>query len=141
MVLECIRPPEWFLGVCCSMFEQDYIMRMIKEMVRALLKLLFDIDTETPSAELLEDYDARNRLKALTDMIDDGDINNAENRLYQSLSDNNMLDLKAGILFYSYLNEKDDEFLQRNHFSRDEVEMGIRTLASKYDVSDISNLF
>ncbi len=27
------------------MFEQDYIMRLIKEMVRALLKLLFNIDT------------------------------------------------------------------------------------------------
>ncbi len=123
------------------MFEQDYIMRMIKEMVRALLKLLFDIDTDTPSAELIEDYNARNNLIILTDMIDDGDINNAENKLYESISDSNMLDLKVGILFYSYLNDKDDEFLQKNNFSRDEVEMGIRTLASKYDVSDISNLF
>ncbi len=123
------------------MFEQDYIMRMIKEMVRALLKLLFDINTDTPSAELIEDYNARNNLIILTDMIDDGDINNAENKLYESISDSNMLDLKVGILFYSYLNDKDDEFLQKNNFSRDEVEMGIRTLASKYDVSDISNLF
>lgn len=123
------------------MFEQDYIMRMIKEMVRALLKLLFDIDTDTPSAELIEDYNARNNLIVLTDMIDDGDINNAENKLYESISDSNMLDLKVGILFYSYLNDKDDEFLQKNNFSRDEVEMGIRTLASKYDVSDISSLF
>lgn len=123
------------------MFEQDYIMRMIKEMVRALLKLLFDINTDTPSAELIEDYNARSNLIILTDMIDDGDINNAENKLYESISDSNMLDLKVGILFYSYLNDKDDEFLQMNNFSRDEVEMGIRTLASKYDVSDISNLF
>lgn len=123
------------------MFEQDYIMRMIKEMVRALLKLLFDINTDTPSAELIEDYNARSNLIILTDMIDDGDINNAENKLYESISDSNMLDLKVGILFYSYLNDKDDEFLQKNNFSRDEVEMGIRTLASKYDVSDISNLF
>lgn len=123
------------------MFEQDYIMRMIKEMVRALLKLLFDINTDTPSAELIEDYNARNNLIILTDMIDDGDINNAENKLYESISDRNLLDLKVGILFYSYLNDKDDEFLQKNNFSRDEVEMGIRTLASKYNVSDISNLF
>lgn len=26
------------------MFEQDYVMRLIKEMIRAVLKLLFNID-------------------------------------------------------------------------------------------------
>ncbi len=36
------------------MFEQDYVMRLIKEMVRAILKLLFHIDTESPTVELLE---------------------------------------------------------------------------------------
>ena len=34
------------------MFEQDYIMRLINEMVRAILKMIFNIDTESPSAEL-----------------------------------------------------------------------------------------
>ncbi len=123
------------------MFEQDYVMRMIKEMIRALLKLLFDIDSDTPSAELIQDDNAKNQLITLTDMIDAGNINMAENELYRTISDNNMLDLKVGILFYSYLNNKDDEFLQQNHFSRDEVEMGIRNLAAKFKVSDISNLF
>lgn len=123
------------------MFEQDYVMRMIKEMIRALLKLLFDIDSDTPSAELIQDDNAKNQLIILTDMIDAGNINMAENELYRTISDNNMLDLKVGILFYSYLNNKDDEFLQQNHFSRDEVEMGIRNLAAKFKVSDISNLF
>jgi len=33
-------------------FEQDYVMRLIKEMVRAILKLLFNINTETPTVEL-----------------------------------------------------------------------------------------
>ena len=37
------------------MFEEDYVMRIIKEAVRALLKLLFGIDTTNPSVELLED--------------------------------------------------------------------------------------
>ena len=36
------------------MFEQDYVMRLIKEMVRAILKLLFQMDTQSPTAELLE---------------------------------------------------------------------------------------
>ncbi|MDE6768040.1 MAG: hypothetical protein K2J35_07570 [Eubacterium sp.] len=122
------------------MFEQDYIMRIIKSMIGALLKLLFDIDTDSPTAELIEDYDARNNLIILTDMIDDGDINHAENELHRLLSEN-MLDLKAGILFYSYLNDKEDEFLEQHDFSRDEVELGIRALASKYEIDDILGLF
>ncbi len=54
------------------MFEQDYVMRLIKEMVRAILKLLFNIDTESPSAELLEESEQRETLDTLLDMIDDG---------------------------------------------------------------------
>lgn len=122
------------------MFEQDYIMRIIKSMIAALLKLLFDIDTDSPTAELIEDYDARNNLITLTDMIDDGNINHAENELYRLLSEDT-LDLKAGILFYSHLNDKDDDFLEQHDFSRDEVELGIRALASKYEVSDILSMF
>ena len=41
------------------MFEEDYVMRIIKEAVRALLKLLFGIDTTNPSVELLEDKQMR----------------------------------------------------------------------------------
>ena len=84
------------------MFEQDYIMRLIKEMVRAVLKLLFHIDTESPTVELLEDKEEKETLKNLLDMIDDGKINEAENRLYDSTSDTDMNSLETALLFYSY---------------------------------------
>lgn len=51
------------------MFEQDYIMRMIKEMVRAILKLLFNIDAGVPSAELLKDSEDAQTLDELLDMV------------------------------------------------------------------------
>ena len=57
------------------MFEQDYVMRLIKEMVRAILKLLFNIDTDSPSAELLEDVKEQQTLDELLDMVDNGFIN------------------------------------------------------------------
>lgn len=122
------------------MFEQDYIMRIIKSMIAALLKLLFDIDTDSPAAELIEDYDARNNLITLTDMIDDGNINHAENELYRLLSEDT-LDLKAGILFYSHLNDKDDDFLEQHNYTREEIELGIRLLADKYGCADILTMF
>ena len=53
-------------------FEQDYVMRHIKEMVRAILKLLFNINTETPTVELLENKEEKETLENLLDMIDNG---------------------------------------------------------------------
>lgn len=87
------------------MFEQDYVMRLIKEMVRAILKLLFNIDTELPTVELLENKEEKETLKNLFDMIDDGKINEAENRLYDLTSDTDMNSLEIALLFYSYLND------------------------------------
>ena len=48
------------------MFEQDYVMRLIKEMVRAILKLLFNIDTESPTVDLLENKEEKEWLKEAT---------------------------------------------------------------------------
>lgn len=93
------------------MFEQDYVMRLIKEMVRAILKLLFNIDTESPTIELLENKEEKETLENLIDMVDAGEINEAENRLYDLISATDMNSLEVAILFYSYLNDKTDDFL------------------------------
>lgn len=92
------------------MFEQDYVMRLIKEMVRAILKLLFNIDTESPTIELLENKEEKETLENLIDMVDAGEINEAENRLYDLISATDMNSLEVAILFYSYLNDKTDDF-------------------------------
>lgn len=94
------------------MFEQDYIMRLIKEMVRMLLKLLFHIDTAAPTAELLCETEERKALDDLLDFVDDGKINEAENRIYELTLNGNMGNLEIALLFYSYLNEKNDEYLK-----------------------------
>ena len=57
------------------MFIHDYIMRLIHEMVRTLLKTLFNIDTETLTSEMVEDSQYKRIYEDLTMMIDDGKIN------------------------------------------------------------------
>ena len=57
------------------MFEQDYVMRLIKEKVRAILKILFKINTETPTEELFENKEEKETLENLLEMIDNGKIN------------------------------------------------------------------
>lgn len=123
------------------MFEQDYVMRLIKEMVRAILKLLFDIDTELPTVELLENKEEKETLKNLFDMIDDGKINEAENRLYDLTSDTDMNSLEIALLFYSYLNDKTDDFLEENDFSRDEIKLGLENVTDSFGLSNIAKMF
>lgn len=123
------------------MFEQDYILRLIKEMVRALLKLLFHVDTESQIEELLEEKEQKQTLDSLLDMIDDGDINGAENRLYELLSHGKKEMLGAALLFYSYLNEKDDDFLAEQNYSREEIALGLKSIASNYNLNGIVEAF
>lgn len=123
------------------MFEQDYVMRLIKEMVRAILKLLFNIDTELPTVELLENKEEKETLKNLFDMIADGKINEAENRLYDLTSDTDMNSLEIALLFYSYLNDKTDDFLEENDFSRDEIKLGLENVTDSFGLSSIAKMF
>lgn len=128
------------------MFEQDYIMRLIKEMVRAILKLLFQIDTESPTEELLEEKEERAVFHALAELIDSGAINEAENRLYDLMEYDQSVDresasLKTAVLFYSYLNQKSDDFLQEHDYSREEIQTGLNQIISRYGLEGITELW
>lgn len=123
------------------MFEQDYIMRLIKELVRTLLKLLFHIDTDSPTVELLKKAEQKALLNALLDMVEKGRIDEAENEIYEMTETLDKDSLEIAVLFYSYLNDKSDEFLEENHFSRDEVKQGLKDLISRYGLDGIAETF
>lgn len=123
------------------MFEQDYVMRLIKEMVRAILKLLFNIDTDSPSAELLEDAKEQQTLDELLDMVDNGFINEAENKIYEITEEGKKTDLEMALLFYSYLNDKSDEFLEAHNYGRDEIKAGLKDITVRYGVAGFAEMF
>lgn len=123
------------------MFEQDYLIRLIKEMVRAVLKLLFNIDTQSPTVELLESEEEKATLENLLDMVDAGDINGAENLICDLISDRNKNNLEIALLFYSYLNDKTDEFLENHDFSREEIRLGIKGVVSAFGVNGMTEIF
>ncbi len=123
------------------MVEEDYIMRLIREMVRTILKLAFGIDTPSPATEIIADEETRNALDALLDMADKGHINEAENMLWDRLSPEDKESLKLALLFYDRLNEKSDEFLEAHDFSREEVEQGLRSVAARYGYDGMADVF
>ena len=123
------------------MFEEDYIIRQIREMVRMLLKLLFQMDLEEDSEELLRGTKENEVLRELLEMVDDGRINEAENRVYELCEDGEMANLKVMLLFYDYLNGKSDEYLEECEFSREELKEDMRDLLAGFGLSDMAETF
>lgn len=124
-----------------AMYEKDYIMRLVKEMVRTLLKLLFNIDTTLSMDVVIKRAEEQVILQRLLSMIDEGDICEAENELYEITADGDRMYLKTALIFYYRLAEKGDEFLKEHNFSINEVKEGVEALAERYNISDLSSVF
>ena len=59
-------------------------------------------------------------------MIDLGKINEAENILLDSIDYTNNNEVIEVALFYQYLSEKDNKFLENNNYTKEEVLSGDR---------------
>ena len=109
--------------------EKDYIMRMIKEMVRILFSLIQGKKYVSVEVEKENKYEVSGKnLKNFLDMIDSGQINEAENILLDNIDYANNDEVMAAALFYQYLSEKDSEFLINNNYTKEEVLSGFKQL-------------
>ncbi len=122
-------------------FEKDYIMRLVREMVRMLLKLLFDIDTSRSMEDVIKEAEEKQLLESLLIMIDDGKINEAENELYEITLDGDRIHLKTALIFYYRLATKSEDFLLSHGYTQEEVKEGVEGLIDRYGVKDIADLF
>lgn len=121
--------------------EKDYIMRMIKEMVQVLFSLVFGKKYVSVELEDENKYEVSgNTLKYFFDMIDQGDINEAENLLLEDLDYTNKEEVMAAAFFYQHLSQKDDDFLRRNDYTKEEVLFGFKQLLQKSGYKDLIRL-
>ena len=121
--------------------EKDYIMRMIKEMVRVLFSLM--LGKQYKSVELPEENKYEVSGKALEEfkrMVDSGLINEAENILLENIDYTKKEEVLAAILFYQYIGEKEQDFLAAHNYSREEALDGIKRLAEQQGYGQIAAL-
>ena len=110
--------------------ESDYIMCMIKEAARVLFSLIFGkkyTQIELPKENKFSV--SGSSLDDLTELVDQGKINEAENILLENLDYENPEELAAAVLFYEYVSEKGQEFLQAHDYSLEEAAEGIKQIA------------
>ncbi|MBO7662604.1 MAG: hypothetical protein J6U01_04470 [Clostridia bacterium] len=111
-------------------YEKDYIMRLIHGISRALAYLYFGkkMEDEEELYTVMGEQ-CRENNDYLRRMVDSGQINAAEDRLFDLL-ENTVWDIEQKtmliISFYDYVNGKKDEFLYQASFSRDEIYSGLK---------------
>ena len=122
------------------MLKNDYIMRKIEEWISMILEFVFKIDKNSSPEKLLKLEESKEVLKDLKSKIDIGNINEAEDSLFEMLKHKTQDSLLIGLLFYSYLNEKDSKFLNEHDFERDEIKTGIKDLLNEFNMYNLSDL-
>lgn len=110
-------------------FEKDYIMRLIHGISRILARMLFNRELEEDGefAAVMEEAE-RESDDYLRQMVDDGKVNEAEEKLFDLITSASWNEKQKAALvlsFYDYLNDKSDEFLAAADFSREEIIRGL----------------
>ena len=110
-------------------YEKDYIMRLIHGIAQVLARLLLgkQMEQEGEIASALS-REAAKKDETLKKMIDAGNINEAEELLFDLLENEPWEDKQKAALalsFYDHLNEKEDAFLEKANFSREEIIEGL----------------
>ena len=105
-------------------YENDIIMRQVRDMTRMLAKILFGKNTATYEYKEEDRHTATDSLYArLIALVDAGKINEAER------DEEGTFEVALG--FYDYLNELPEEFLEEHDYSKEEVKEGAQSLADR----------
>lgn len=120
------------------MFENDYILRQIEMMTGFLAKLIFG--KESPEYEIILDNEGNplgegELALKLRRMIELGEINEAENLLFDSIESEQKPEyLEIAIDFYDRLSKLDEAKLDRCDFCLAEVLEGLENVKEKYGI-------
>lgn len=119
------------------MITEDYILRMIRDMGRMLARLL-GLKSDNPYAPQAympaESGDGARLLEQLKELADRGEINRAEDMLFEELDFSNAREFSTALAFYNYLNGFSDPRLELCGYSREEILEGLRDCAVKFGI-------
>lgn len=116
------------------MFEEDWFMRQIDNMAAFLAMTI--LKKNTTNYEVLQEvHSEADRLYLnINKLLDERKINEAENLLFEEITNQDKRYLEVAVDFYAKLNALDDETLEKNDFSREEIEEGLVEVARIFNI-------
>ena len=121
------------------MFQEDYVTRMIKDFGRIISALLGKKDSDIyigNEEELTAITDEMSLSDSLIVLANIGEINKAENMLFEDLDFSSIGNIETALRFYTHLNSFDDEKLELGDYSRQEIFEGISECAKKFGMDE-----
>lgn len=67
-------------------------------------------------------------MRLIKEMVDEGNVNEAENILLDGIDYSDRNSVRVAAVFYQYVSEKEEEFLQLHNYSREEALDGMKQL-------------
>ena len=113
--------------------QQDWLMRQIEMMIAAIIQLL--------SRKAGKEYSLKDELKQnqstelqqkLTNLLNEGQLGEAENLLFFELEEGDESTLAVAIDFYQQANTLSDKELEEQGFTRSELLEGLSDVAEQY---------
>ena len=121
--------------------EQDYIMRMIKEVIRVLVTVALGKTYKQVELDAENKYEVSgDNVNQWKKMIDNGEINEAENLLLDEMDYTSREAVEEAIWFYGYVSEKGEAFLKEHDYSEEEVFDGLQMLAKRSGCEELIGL-
>jgi hypothetical protein len=122
------------------MFEQDYIMRQIKEITAVIAKVLFGAKNVESSFYMLEETE-RQKAFTLIEKMRSGQIKEAVDDVNRLADSNTKENLMIGLEFYSQLSNMEDDFFDEKGYSLVKARKAFEEFAEKYGLRQMTNLY
>lgn len=123
------------------MVENDYIMRIIHDMIRFLIKVVSGKDTDIEEVLKQQMETESSDFALLIGLVKQGRIIEAQNRLSDLIQWDREKNFSTALLFYEYLNSLDDETLLAGGFSREKIADSLRSVMNIYGYGQIAGIF
>ena len=113
--------------------EKDYFMRQVQMAARMLALTLFQKEqTEYRLPEGQPQSEADRLYLQMRERVDRGEVNEAENLLFEKTDWSDLRFLEVALDFYDRLNGWSEEELAACGYSHEEVEEGLREVAGRF---------
>ena len=118
-----------------NMFEQDFILRELHQMVAAIMKFIFGKDVGSSTSWSIDNLNKREKSDELLRMIDSGEVYEAIEELY-NCTGKNKDDLLISFNFFSYLCGKSEDFYEEYNLCFEDVEKEMKIFFERYGLTE-----
>ena len=117
------------------MYQQDWLMRQIEAFAAAIARIVLG---KAEVSYEIQDYVNHTETDMLylrlNELLNDGNINAAEDLLFERINAGDTSYLLLALDFYQRLNDKSDDELEHSSFSREEIEDGLFEVMSIFGI-------